>query len=169
MTSPANLFVAGFIGSPGMNLMTATAKEGQASIGGYAVPIPREATARITGSDVTVGVRPENWRIVSAEDGGLPVKVTVVEELGADGFLYGTSDALPTDQATPGDRRDPGRGSARPPEGRDLRRSGPAPARRPRRPSAARASTLDAVLTHRGSPAAQRRSGRPAWPMTRRG
>jgi multiple sugar transport system ATP-binding protein len=40
---------------------------------------------------VTVGVRPEAWRIVSESEGGLPVKVTVVEELGADAFVYGTS------------------------------------------------------------------------------
>ncbi len=72
--------------------MKATVKEGQASIGGYAVPIPREVAGRMSGNEVVVGVRPENWRIVSAEEGGLPVKVTVVEELGADGFLYGTSD-----------------------------------------------------------------------------
>ena len=38
-----------------------------------------------------VGVRPETWRQVSAEDGGLPVTVTVVEELGSDAFVYGTS------------------------------------------------------------------------------
>ena len=38
------------------------------------------------------GVRPENWRLVSAEEGGLPVTVTVVEELGADSFVYGTCD-----------------------------------------------------------------------------
>ena len=89
---PANLFVAAFIGSPGMNLMSASATDGTATVGGYSVPIPREATARMTGSEVTVGVRPESWRLVTAEEGGLPVKVTVVEELGADGFLYGTSD-----------------------------------------------------------------------------
>ena len=41
---------------------------------------------------VTVGVRPENWRLVSERE-GLPVRVTVVEELGADSFVYGTSDA----------------------------------------------------------------------------
>jgi multiple sugar transport system ATP-binding protein len=41
---------------------------------------------------ITVGVRPEAWRVVSPEEGGLPVDVTVVEELGADAFVYGTSD-----------------------------------------------------------------------------
>ena len=42
--------------------------------------------------DITIGVRPESWRIVG-EGEGIPVKVTVVEELGADGFVYGTSGA----------------------------------------------------------------------------
>ena len=41
---------------------------------------------------VTVGVRPEAWRLVTKEEGGFPVTVTVVEELGADAYVYGTSD-----------------------------------------------------------------------------
>ena len=41
--------------------------------------------------NITVGVRPEAWRLVSAAEGGLPINVTVVEELGADGFVYGTA------------------------------------------------------------------------------
>jgi multiple sugar transport system ATP-binding protein len=87
---PANLFVAGFIGSPAMNLVRATAKDGHAVFGGYSVPVPRNATDRLTGSGITVGVRPENWRVVGAEDGGLPIVISMVEELGADGYLYGT-------------------------------------------------------------------------------
>lgn len=87
---PANLFVAGFIGSPQMNLMEGTAVEGQAKIGDYLVPVDPAAASKIHGN-VTVGVRPEAWRLVSENDGGLPVRVTVVEELGADGFVYGTS------------------------------------------------------------------------------
>jgi len=55
------------------------------------VPIDREAASKTTG-DITVGVRPEAWRLVSASEGGLPVKVTVVEELGADAYIYGHSD-----------------------------------------------------------------------------
>jgi multiple sugar transport system ATP-binding protein len=87
---PANLFVAGFIGSPQMNLMEGTAVEGQAKIGDYTVPVDPAAASKIHGN-VTVGVRPEAWRLVSENEGGLPVRVTVVEELGADGFVYGTS------------------------------------------------------------------------------
>jgi multiple sugar transport system ATP-binding protein len=87
---PVNLFVAGFIGSPQMNLIEATAVDGQAKIGEYLVPVDDAASKKMRGN-ITVGVRPEAWRIVSANEGGLPVRVTVVEELGADAFVYGTS------------------------------------------------------------------------------
>ncbi len=87
---PVNLFVAGFIGSPQMNLMGAVAKDGKAQIGEYLVPVDETAAQRMKG-EVVVGVRPEAWRVVSAEEGGLPVTVTVVEELGSDAYVYGTS------------------------------------------------------------------------------
>jgi multiple sugar transport system ATP-binding protein len=87
---PVNLFVAGFIGSPQMNLLEATAVDGQARIGEFTVPVDPAASQRMRGN-ITVGVRPEAWRMVSEGDGGLPVRVTVVEELGADAFVYGTS------------------------------------------------------------------------------
>jgi multiple sugar transport system ATP-binding protein len=87
---PVNLFVAGFIGSPQMNLMEATAAGGAAKIGEYVVPVDPTAQSRMKGN-ITVGVRPEAWRLVTKEDGGLPIEVTVVEELGADAFVYGTS------------------------------------------------------------------------------
>jgi multiple sugar transport system ATP-binding protein len=88
---PVNLFVAGFIGSPQMNLMEAVAKDGKAEIGGYTVPVDPAASTKMKGR-ITVGVRPESWRLVTAEQGGMPIHVTVVEELGADGFVYGTCD-----------------------------------------------------------------------------
>ncbi|MCW2822237.1 MAG: sugar transporter ATP-binding protein [Marmoricola sp.] len=87
---PVNLFVAGFIGSPQMNLMAAVAHDGQAKIGDYLVPVDEEASKKMKG-DIVVGVRPETWRLVSSEADGLPVTVTVVEELGSDAFVYGTS------------------------------------------------------------------------------
>jgi multiple sugar transport system ATP-binding protein len=92
---PANLFVAGFIGSPAMNLLEATTPgDGTAVVDGYDFLIDRAAAAASTGK-VTLGVRPESWEF--AEDGaGYPVKVAVVEELGADSYLYGTpQDASP--------------------------------------------------------------------------
>ncbi|MFD2094155.1 ABC transporter ATP-binding protein [Blastococcus deserti] len=88
---PANVFVAGFIGSPAMNLLSAKPSEGGVVIDGHHLPIDRETTAKMTG-DVTVGVRPESWRMVGESGDGLPVRVTVVEELGADAFVYGQCD-----------------------------------------------------------------------------
>jgi multiple sugar transport system ATP-binding protein len=88
---PQNLFVAGFIGSPAMNLLRAHNADGHAKVGDIEVPIDRDAATKGKG-DITVGVRPENWRIVGEGD-GIPVKVTVVEELGADAYVYGTSGA----------------------------------------------------------------------------
>jgi multiple sugar transport system ATP-binding protein len=88
---PANLFVAGFIGSPAMNLLEGKLTEGGAIIGRTTVPLPVTAQDRAAHSgSVTVGIRPENFRI--AEDGqGIPMKVLVSEELGADAFLYGSA------------------------------------------------------------------------------
>ena len=87
---PANLFVAGFIGSPQMNLLEGFSDGTGVSIGSYRTPeVPHGLPA---GTRVTIGVRPESWRIVSNEDAGISIEVNVVEELGADGFAYGTSD-----------------------------------------------------------------------------
>src|SRR3954471_17993209 len=77
---PVNLFVAGFIGSPQMNLIEAKVQDGTALIGKYTVPVDPSSQRRIEGN-VTVGVRPESWRVVSPAEGGLPIDVTVVEEL----------------------------------------------------------------------------------------
>ncbi|MGN6250773.1 MAG: ABC transporter ATP-binding protein [Marmoricola sp.] len=93
---PVNLFVAGFIGSPQMNLIEAKAVDGRAQIGQYKVPVDEASERRMSGN-ITIGVRPEAWRLVGAED-GLPIDVTVVEELGADAFVYGTCDV----EGTPG-------------------------------------------------------------------
>jgi multiple sugar transport system ATP-binding protein len=79
---PANVFVAGFIGSPAMNLLTVPAAGGKAQLGGFSVDVPASA-----GSVVTVGIRPESF--VPATSGGFDVLVEVVEELGSDAFIYG--------------------------------------------------------------------------------
>ena len=109
---PVNLFVAGFIGSPQMNLLEAKAVEGQARIGGYLVPVDPTASKQLgpQHTNITVGVRPESWRVVSASEGGLPVTVTMVEELGADEYVHGTCDV----EGTPGNIiiRVSGRGTA---------------------------------------------------------
>jgi multiple sugar transport system ATP-binding protein len=88
---PVNLFVAGFIGSPAMNLFDAKLTESGADVNGHHVPVAVTAEDRAAHSGpVTIGVRPESFEIVD-DDSGIPVKVTVVEELGADAFVYGLS------------------------------------------------------------------------------
>ena len=87
---PKNKFVAGFIGSPAMNLIEAEITDGGAKIGDYVVPIERSLLAK-AGDDktLTLGIRPEAFHLA---DEGLPVKVAVIEELGSDAFLYGTAE-----------------------------------------------------------------------------
>ena len=65
-----------------------------------------DGRARKMQGNITVGVRPEAWRLVGEGEGGLPVEVTVVEELGADAFVYGTSgvEGTPEQHHRPGQR-----------------------------------------------------------------
>jgi multiple sugar transport system ATP-binding protein len=81
-SSPQNVFVAGFIGSPAMNLFPARVVEGGVQLGSLVVPVERPALA---DDEVSVGVRPEDLVIGGT---GLPVVVDLVEELGADGYVY---------------------------------------------------------------------------------
>ena len=89
--SPANAFVAGFIGSPAMNLFEADIVEGGVQFGTATVKVDRDTLSRATGNRVTVGIRPEDLT-VSATGKGLQASVDLVEELGADGYLYGNTE-----------------------------------------------------------------------------
>jgi len=89
---PANVFVAGFIGSPAMNIKTVPLTQEGAQLGPLLLPLTREqvaAAGRDGATTVTVGFRPENIDITPGE--GLPMRVNLVEELGSDSFVYGTS------------------------------------------------------------------------------
>ena len=85
---PNNVFVAGFIGSPAMNLLDVPVTDGGVQFGGATINVDRDALAK-AGKEVIVGVRPEDVEI-SGDSTGLPVSVDVVEELGADAYIYGT-------------------------------------------------------------------------------
>jgi multiple sugar transport system ATP-binding protein len=90
---PANAFVAGFIGSPAMNLHTARLVDGHAEIAGTRIPLPRttlSAAAGESGDSVTLGFRPESLQIVGDHADGIPMTVNLVEELGSDAFCYAT-------------------------------------------------------------------------------
>jgi multiple sugar transport system ATP-binding protein len=82
--SPANMFVAEFIGSPAMNLFTLPIVEHSGSLGDWPIQVPREIAD--SAGDIVVGIRPEHFEI---GDLGVEMQVDVVEELGADAYLYG--------------------------------------------------------------------------------
>jgi lactose/L-arabinose transport system ATP-binding protein len=90
---PANLFVAGFIGSPRMNVLPAVVApgdgrtvliEGDAEM---AVALPHLQAALKPGREVIVGLRPQHLRL--AGDGVLKLRPDVVEQLGDVGYLHG--------------------------------------------------------------------------------
>ncbi|TDV46389.1 ABC transporter ATP-binding protein [Actinophytocola oryzae] len=105
---PKNLFVAGFIGSPAMNLIPATVNGEGAVIGGQAIELTPEQRTALTGTGVVVGIRPEGWTLKPAGE-GISATVEVVEELGSDQFLYCSTSApqLATDEAADADASAP--------------------------------------------------------------
>ncbi|WP_454115380.1 ABC transporter ATP-binding protein [Microbacterium lacticum] len=85
---PNNVFVAGFIGSPAMNLFPVDlASDGRIQFGSAVVDADIDKPTNAT--QVTAGVRPEDIVVNPADGQGLSVTVDLVEELGADGYLYG--------------------------------------------------------------------------------
>jgi multiple sugar transport system ATP-binding protein len=106
---PANTFVAGFIGSPAMNMLPGRIGADGASVdldGGGVVAVPRLAAA--PGLPVTFGVRPEHLALGSQ---GIAAEVVVVEPTGADTQIYarcggGSLSAIFRERHTfkPGDR-----------------------------------------------------------------
>jgi len=82
---PNNAFVAGFIGSPAMNLLELPIVEGGVQFGDAVHPISRE-TISGAGKQIMLGVRPED---LDLSDHGIPVSVELVEVLGADAYVHG--------------------------------------------------------------------------------
>jgi multiple sugar transport system ATP-binding protein len=77
---PANTFVAGFIGSPSMNLCTLPVENGSVSLGGTRVQVGENGRG-----ELVLGFRPESLELASE---GLPAEVEVVEEIGADAYVF---------------------------------------------------------------------------------
>jgi multiple sugar transport system ATP-binding protein len=86
---PENTFVAGFIGSPSMNLVTVPlGSNGSLSFGGVAVSLPdavRSAASTGSWKELVLGLRPESLELASD---GIGAEVEVVEEVGADAFVF---------------------------------------------------------------------------------
>ena len=85
---PDNVFVAGFIGSPAMNLFDTKLTDQGVEFGGTVIPVDRSTLSATDESHVTVGVRPEDLELAT-DNQGIAIEVDLVEELGADAFIYG--------------------------------------------------------------------------------
>ena len=90
---PANVFVAGFIGSPSMNINTYPVVDGKAKIGDDTITLPTEVVDKLTAEDggkIVLGFRPEDASLASdADPDAFKLDVLNVEDLGSDGYIYG--------------------------------------------------------------------------------
>ncbi len=82
---PVNVFVAGFMGSPSMNLFTLPVTDGGISFGDQLIQVPRNTLAA-AGREVVLGIRPEH---IELADSGHEIEIDVVEELGSEAFIFG--------------------------------------------------------------------------------
>ncbi|MDO5672524.1 MAG: sn-glycerol-3-phosphate ABC transporter ATP-binding protein UgpC [Actinomycetaceae bacterium] len=89
---PENVFVAGFIGSPAMNLRTFTVEGDAAVLGAARIPLSRATLDAMTDADegkITIGFRPEGLEVTTDTANTIPIVVDLTEELGSDAFVYG--------------------------------------------------------------------------------
>ncbi|UMB67465.1 ABC transporter ATP-binding protein [Mycobacterium paraterrae] len=82
--NPINMFVAEFIGSPAMNLVAVPVVDDHVTLGDWSTPLPREIASQT--HELVLGFRPEHLDIGTD---GIEMQIDVVEELGADAYLYG--------------------------------------------------------------------------------
>jgi multiple sugar transport system ATP-binding protein len=97
--SPANLFVAAFIGSPSMNLVEASIHDGRVGFGPFSLPLPpgRDLSS-LRGETVVLGIRPHDLEDADVRPSGLPTmeaRADVIEELGSETHVIFTVDAPP--------------------------------------------------------------------------
>jgi multiple sugar transport system ATP-binding protein len=94
---PRDLFVAGFIGSPAMNLVDAAVDGGDVVFGQFRIPLDWSRRPAVPASGrVVVGIRPEAFEDVAFAPSGLPtveVDIVVLEELGSDAHVFFRVDA----------------------------------------------------------------------------
>jgi multiple sugar transport system ATP-binding protein len=76
--------VAEFIGSPAMNLLTVPVVDHHVALGDWSIQLPREISSAT--EELVVGIRPEHLEVGGT---GVEMQIDLVEELGADAYLYG--------------------------------------------------------------------------------
>ncbi len=92
-THPVNSFVAGFIGSPAMNMLTCIADADSAVFHGMTIPLTSPQRSALTSDEVLIGVRAEGLRVLA--EGGISSIVSMVEELGSDAYIYASPEVSP--------------------------------------------------------------------------
>jgi sn-glycerol 3-phosphate transport system ATP-binding protein len=86
---PASVFVAGFMGSPAMNLLPATiGKDGAILLDGIAGGAAVAQSRLAEGTPLTIGIRPESIALTTHAGQGLPATIELVEELGGSRVAY---------------------------------------------------------------------------------
>ncbi|MCO4837645.1 MAG: sn-glycerol-3-phosphate ABC transporter ATP-binding protein UgpC [Oceanospirillaceae bacterium] len=84
--NPVNKFVAGFIGSPGMNFLKAVVENGALKVPGLNnITVPSKATLPADGTDLLVGIRPQHLVQSQASN---PFKVDIIEHLGGVSYVH---------------------------------------------------------------------------------
>jgi len=91
-SQPRNLFVAGFIGSPPMNLLRGLAADGHLEVGDLTIPWSSAAPP-----EVAVGLRPEDLMPANGSGPSLPFTVEVVEPLGNEVVVHGSVPGTPVE------------------------------------------------------------------------
>ena len=113
---PVNAFVAGFIGSPQMNLIRTPLNDGSISLGEQSLALPRsllEAAGRKQRAEIIMGIRPEHITVAGESGDGIPAEVVLVESMGADAYLHASLSGLDTRFVARTEGRDPPPAGAR--------------------------------------------------------
>lgn len=96
---PSNVFVAGFIGSPRMNLFKAKLEFAGNHMtvvsGASRFPVESAADRPLPQGDVTIGVRPEHLEVTGPENADISVTVEFAEQLGGETYLYCSAEGIP--------------------------------------------------------------------------
>ncbi|WP_417426053.1 ABC transporter ATP-binding protein [Hoeflea sp.] len=89
---PANLFVAGFIGSPEMNLVEGSIVQGRFQAGEFSIDLPKGMTAQENAA-ISLGIRPEHIEIDEGA-GNIAFTADIIEQLGAQTLCAGTAQGV---------------------------------------------------------------------------
>jgi len=113
---PANIYVAGFIGSPSMNFLRGRLEPGAGGLGirlaeSTWLPLPEAPRTAQTGREVTLGIRPETVTLANGDGHPcLEATIEVLEPTGADTMAVATVNGVPvTARLKPGEVREVGR------------------------------------------------------------